>query len=81
MTPLFIYRALSQVGRSHSSSGMSTSALMRETKRAHPKAKKKEIVRAAFAAVITIADNEIEKARLLQNFALDARGPGDPDET
>ena len=61
--------------------GMSTSALMRETKRAHPKAKKKDIVRAAFAAVITISDNEIEKARLLQNFALDARGPGDRDET
>jgi len=55
--------------------GMSTSALWRETKRAHPKAKKKEIVRAAFAAIIDIADGNIDKARLLQNFALDARGP------
>jgi hypothetical protein len=50
---------------------------MRETKRAHPKAKKKDIVRAAFAAVIAIADADIEKARLLQNFALDARAPGE----
>jgi len=54
--------------------GMSTSALMRETKRAHPKAKKKDIIRAAFASIIAIADADIEKARLLQNFALDARG-------
>ena len=57
--------------------GMSTSALWRETKRAHPKAKKKDIVRAAFAAIIDIADSDIGKARLLQNFALDARGPED----
>lgn len=57
--------------------GMSTSALMRETKRAHPKAKKKDIIRAAFASIIAIADADIEKARLLQNFALDARGPED----
>ena len=57
--------------------GMSTSALMRETKRAHPKAKKKDIIRAAFASIIAIADSDIERARLLQNFALDARGPED----
>lgn len=55
--------------------GMSTSALLRETKKAHPKAKKKEIIEAAFAAIIVIADENIEKARLLQNFALDARVP------
>ena len=57
--------------------GMSTSALMRETNRAHPKAKKKDIIRAAFASIIAIADSDIERARLLQNFALDARGPED----
>ena len=44
----------------------------------HPKASKKDIVRAAFMALIVHADQDPEKARRLHEFALKERG-GDDD--
>lgn len=56
---------------------MSPKELLRQVRRAHPEASKKEIIRAAFATVITAVDSDIDKALLLQDFALKERGPGD----
>lgn len=56
---------------------MSPKELLRQVRRAHPEASKKEIIRAAFATVITTVDSDIDKALLLQDFALKERGPGD----
>ena len=49
--------------------------LLREVRKAHPKASKQEIVHAAFASLIEIADSDPEKARDLQSFAIAARSP------
>ncbi len=47
----------------------------------HPKASKKEIVRAAFMALIVHADQEPEKAKRLHDFALAERvGDDEPGE-
>lgn len=53
---------------------MTPKDLLRETRKAHPKATKKEIVRAAFASLIEVADTDVEKALSLQDFALKQRG-------
>ena len=53
---------------------MSPKDLLRETKKLHPEASKKDIVRAAFASLIAVVDNDIEKALVLQDFALKERG-------
>jgi hypothetical protein len=52
---------------------MSPKDLLRETRKVHPKASKKEIIRAAFASIITVVDNDIDKALVLQDFALKER--------
>ncbi len=52
---------------------MSPKDLLRETRKVHPKASKKEIIRAAFASIITVVDSDIDKALLLQDFALKER--------
>ena len=57
---------------------MSPRELLSLTRKAHPAASKKEIIRAAFGTIITVADSEPEKARLLQNFAISERA-GDDD--
>ncbi len=57
---------------------MSTKELLRQVRHAHPEASKKEIIHAAFSTVITVVDNDIDKALLLQDFALKERG-GDHD--
>ena len=44
-----------------------------ETKRAHPTASKSEIVRAAFASMIALADRDPDIALMLQSFALAER--------
>ena len=49
--------------------------MLKAARKAHPKASKKEIVRAAFASLIAVADNDGEKALKLQDFALKERGP------
>ncbi|HVW93486.1 MAG TPA: hypothetical protein VHB74_12895 [Devosia sp.] len=56
---------------------MSPKELLRQVRRAHPDASKKDIIRAAFATVITTVDSDIDKALLLQDFALRERGPGE----
>jgi hypothetical protein len=52
---------------------MSPKDLLRETRKVHPEATKKDIVRAAFASIIAVADSDVEKALALQNFALHER--------
>ena len=47
--------------------------LLKETKKAHPKASKSEIVRAAFASMIALADSDPGTALMLQSFALSVR--------
>jgi hypothetical protein len=49
-------------------------ALMKAIRQRYPNLKKKEIVHAAFAAIIAIADNDFERALALQRFAIGQRG-------
>ena len=48
--------------------------MLRQAKRLHPKASKKEIIRAAFSSLIVSADKDIEASLTLQNFAITERG-------
>ena len=48
--------------------------MLRQAKRLHPKASKKEIIRAAFSSLIVSADKDIEASLALQNFAITERG-------
>ena len=57
------------------SSKLTPKELLKATRKAHPKASKKEIVRAAFASLIAVADSDTDKALALQDFALKERGP------
>jgi hypothetical protein len=52
---------------------MTPKELLKEARRAHPEASKKDIIRAAFRTVIAAADTDTEKALLLQDFALKER--------
>jgi hypothetical protein len=52
---------------------MTPKELLKEARKAHPDASKKEIIRAAFRTVIASADTDTEKALLLQDFALKGR--------
>ena len=56
---------------------MSPKELLKLTRKAHPDATKKEIVRAAFRSLITAADTDAEKALLLQDMAIKERGVDD----
>ena len=56
---------------------MSPKELLKLTRKAHPEASKKEIVRAAFRSLIVAADSDAEKALLLQDFALKERAVDD----
>lgn len=56
------------------SSKMKPRDLLKATRKAHPKASKKEIVHAAFASLIAVADQDGEKALVLQDFAIAERG-------
>ncbi|WP_375451312.1 hypothetical protein [uncultured Devosia sp.] len=49
--------------------------MLREARKLHPKASKKQIIRAAFSSLIGVADHDIERSQALQNFALTGRGP------
>jgi hypothetical protein len=46
----------------------------------HPKASKKDIVRAAFYALTTSVEGEVEHARRLQDFALSERTADDGEQ-
>ena len=52
---------------------MTPKELLKAARKAHPDASKKEIIRAAFRSIITVADTDAEKATLLQNLALTER--------
>jgi hypothetical protein len=52
---------------------MKPKELLKAMRERHPKARKKEIVLAAFSSLIRVADEYPEKARVLQNFALTER--------
>ena len=56
---------------------MTPKELLRATRKAHPDASKKEIIRAAFHSIITVADSDVDKATLLQSFALQERAVDD----
>ena len=56
---------------------MSPKELLRLTRKAHPDASKKEIMRAAFGSIIAIADSDVDKALALQHFALQERAVDD----
>jgi hypothetical protein len=56
---------------------MTPKELLKAARRAHPDASKKEIVRAAFRSIITVADSDADKAAMLQNFALQERAVDD----
>ena len=52
---------------------MTPKQLLRAARKAHPDASKKEIIRAAFHSIISVADSDVDKAVILQNFALQER--------
>ncbi|RVD39547.1 hypothetical protein EN784_04795 [bacterium M00.F.Ca.ET.141.01.1.1] len=52
---------------------MSRKQLVKAARKAHPKASKKDIARAAFFSIIANADQDIGKARNLQAFAIAER--------
>ena len=54
--------------------GITPNALVHAVRAVHPEATKKEIIHAAFAAVIAFAEVDPESARTLQDFALRNRG-------
>lgn len=56
---------------------MTPKELLRQIRKAHPKASKKDIVHAAFASIIAVVDSDADKALRLQDFALKERGSGD----
>lgn len=56
---------------------MTPRELLKAARKAHPDASKKEIIRAAFHSIITVADSDVDKAALLQNFALQERAVDD----
>lgn len=57
--------------------GQRPKQLFEAVRQQHPKASKKQIVRATFYAVISAAEGDLQKARLLQDFALKERGGAD----
>ena len=56
---------------------MTPKELLKLARKAHPDASKKEIIRAAFHSIIAVADSDVDKAVLLQNFALQERAVDD----
>jgi hypothetical protein len=46
--------------------------MMKEIRKLHPKASKKQIIRAAFALMIENADRDLAASRALQNFGISA---------
>ncbi|MEP7239436.1 MAG: hypothetical protein ABI697_00995 [Devosia sp.] len=56
---------------------MTPRELLKAARKAHPDASKKEIVRAAFRSIISVADSDSDKAQILQNFALQERAVDD----
>lgn len=57
--------------------GMGPNKLMNAVRKEHPEASKKDVVRAAFFALIARADEDPDQARRLQSFALAGRASED----
>lgn len=55
-------------------SRMSPREMLKATRKVHPRASKKDIVHAAFASLIAVADTDGDAARTLYDFALTERG-------
>lgn len=53
--------------------GIKRKELIAAVREKHPKASKKDIVRAAFYALTSIVENDVERAQRLQDFALNER--------
>jgi hypothetical protein len=53
--------------------GIKRKELVAAVREKHPKASKKDIVRAAFYALTTTVEGDVERARRLQDFALNER--------
>lgn len=56
---------------------MSPKELLKQTRKAHPDASRKEIMRAAFSSIIAVADSDVDTALILQDFALTERAVDD----
>ena len=54
--------------------GISPNKLVNAVRAVHPEATKKEIIQAAFATVIALAEADPQRASELQDFALKNRG-------
>ena len=57
--------------------GITTSELHKIARHAHPTASKKTIIHAAIGSLITIADSDLERTLVMQNFAIRGRGAED----
>jgi hypothetical protein len=57
--------------------GIKRKALIAAVRERHPKASKKDIVRAAFYALTSAVEGDVERARRLHDFALMERTDGD----
>jgi hypothetical protein len=57
--------------------GLKPKKLLKAVRKEHPQASKKEIARAAFFALIVAADQDPDKAKRLQDFALVERTADD----
>jgi hypothetical protein len=57
--------------------GLKPKKLLRAVQKEHPNASKKEIVRAAFFALIVSAEHDLDKAKRLHEFALAGRTTDD----
>lgn len=59
--------------------GMKRKELIASVRERHPKASKKDIVRAAFYALTSAVEGDTERARRLHDFALNERADIDPE--
>ena len=57
--------------------GITTSELYKIARHAHPAASKKTIIHAAIGSLIAIADSDLERTLVMQNFAIRGRGAED----
>jgi hypothetical protein len=57
----------------HAQPGQRPHDLLKAIRRNYPFASRTEVVRAAFNAVFELADADLDKARVLQDFAIRAR--------
>lgn len=54
--------------------GMDARTLLQRVRAVHPEATKKEVIHAAFEAVLAVVNYDADKAAALQDFAIKGRG-------